>query len=394
MKSIMLLQKQNMVKISNKTLLFTLEYPPQIGGVANYYGNLVKYWQDDIFVLTNKVIKPTIDGLTAKRVNLLKPHWIFSLWYLWREIRKYKINTVLVGHILPLGTVTWLLHKIIKFNYVVFLHGMDFSFAMKSRRKRWLAQRILENSKKIICVNGYVAKLIKDNFDKDIFAKAAVVNPGINKQVTSNKSQVTSNKSQVTSLKEKYNLKDKKILLQVGRLVKRKGHDKVIEALPETLKECPNLVYVIIGNGSELSNYKLQITSAKLEKSVILIIDANDEELATWYELCDIFIMPSRNMNGDFEGFGIVYLEANLHGKPVIAGDSGGVRDAVEDNVNGLLVNPEYVDEIAQAIIRLYKDESLAKKLGEQGKDRAIREFDWEKKVASIKKRITHVVLK
>ena len=374
-----------MAKISNKTLLFTLEYPPQIGGVANYYGNLVKYWPDDIFVLTDSsfchpersrgiyssVSSRNIEtsvGMTEIRKNLTKPHWLFSLWRLRREIKKNKIDTVLVGQILPLGTVTWLLAKFLKFDYVVFLHGMDFTFARKSARKRWLTRKILSKTKKVVAANSYVGKLAGD-FLKDQ-AKIIIVNPGVD-------TQVESQKLKVKSLVEKYNLKNKKVLLQVGRLVERKGVDKVLEVLPDVLREVPELIYVIVGTGQCPVHTDI--------KNIILISDADDEELNAWYELCDIFIMPSRNIKGDFEGFGIVYLEANLHGKPVIAGDSGGVRDAVVNNVNGLLVNPESTTEIKNAIIKLCKDEGLANKLGQQGKERAIKDFNWEKQIASIK---------
>jgi len=346
-------------------LLFTLEYPPFKGGVANYYGNVVKYYKDDIFVLTGK--------------KLLKPHWIFSLLYLWRVIKKDKINTVLVGHILPLGTVTWLLHKILKFDYIVFLHGMDLTFAMKVPRKKQLAVKILRDAKKVICVNSHVAKLLEDNFSSDIFTKVAVVNPGIHLRIRNKESGIKN------ELIEKYNLTGKKVLLQVGRLVERKGVDIVLKAMPKVLQECLDLVYVIIGIGPELKNYELRITNYELTNNVILVTDADDEELQAWYELCDIFIMPSRDMDGDFEGFGIVYLEANAHGKPVIGGDSGGVRDAVKDGVNGLLVNPVSTEEIKNAIVKLYKDDELRKKLGAQGKEWA-RKFEWEKQVEKIVK--------
>jgi len=93
------------MKIDNNILLFTLEYPPFKGGVANYYGNVVKYWGEEIKVLAGK--------------KLLWPHWIFSLLYLWSAIKKFKIKIVLVGHILPLGTVTYWLSKILKFEYIV-----------------------------------------------------------------------------------------------------------------------------------------------------------------------------------------------------------------------------------------------------------------------------------
>jgi phosphatidylinositol alpha-1,6-mannosyltransferase len=85
----------------------------------------------------------------------------------------------------------------------------------------------------------------------------------------------------------------------------------------------------------------------------------------------------------DFEGFGIVYLEANLCGKPVIAGRSGGVPDAVENNVNGLLVNPESEEEIAQAILKLYESKELRETLGEQGRQRALIKFNWKNQIES-----------
>ena len=109
-----------------------------------------------------------------------------------------------------------------------------------------------------------------------------------------------------------------------------------------------------MGDGIEKKNYELRIKNYELDEHVLLITDATDEEVNAWYELCDMFIMPAREEDGDFEGFGIVYLEANSYSKPVIAGDSGGVRDAVKDGVNGLLVNPESVEEIKNAIIKLY----------------------------------------
>lgn len=351
------------LKPKDNVLLFTLEYPPDIGGIANYYGNLVKYWSEgEVKILAGK--------------KLLKPHGLFCLWHLWRAVKKNNIQTVLVGQILPLGTVTWLLAKFIKFDYVVFLHGMDLTYGLKTPRKKRLAHKILAGAKKIIAANSYVAKLTGEIVDG---GKIMVVNPGVNLPITNYKLQITNH------LKEKYNLINKSVLLQVGRLVERKGYDKVLAALPEVSAEVPDLVYVIIGDGPELKNYELRIKNDELQNNVILITDAADEEVQEWYELCDVFIMPAREIDGDFEGFGIVYLEANAHGKPVIAGDSGGVRDAVIDGVNGLLVNPESVDEIAQAIIKLAKDESLRKKLGEQGREWT-KNFNWEKQVEKIVK--------
>ena len=309
------------------------------------------------------------DGkLINNKLPFLK--WLPAFWYLWRAVKKEKINHILVGHILPFGIVAYFIAKISGVSYSVFLHGMDLSFALKTKRKKWFAKKILNGSKNIICGNSYTAEMAKNIVKNG--EKVIVINPG-GGQSTINNQQST------TELKKKYNLENKVVLLSVGRLVKRKGFDKVIEALQEVLKDASNLIYVIVGNGPEMPN-------VGLKDEVILITDADDEEKNNWYDICDIFIMPAREIAGDFEGFGIVYLEANLAGKPVIAGNSGGVRDAVIDGVNGLLVNPESASGIAAAIIKLARDENLRKKLGEQGRERAIKDFGWKGQARKIYK--------
>ena len=122
----------------------------------------------------------------------------------------------------------------------------------------------------------------------------------------------------------------------------------------------------------------------EIKKKIIFLGQITDDDKWAWLELCDIFIMPSRNINGDYEGFGIVYLEANLAGKPVIAGDSGGVRDAVINNINGLLVNPENAQEIAAVVIKLASDAKLRQDLGSQGKRRVVENFNAKKLVEKL----------
>ena len=104
------------------------------------------------------------------------------------------------------------------------------------------------------------------------------------------------------------------------------------------------------------------------------------------YNLCDVFIMPARESKDDVEGFGIVYLEAASFTKPVIAGRGGGVREAVVDNETGILVDGKNADEIAGAIIKLFKDKDLREKLGRQGRERVEKEFSWEKSAGEFEK--------
>jgi phosphatidylinositol alpha-1,6-mannosyltransferase len=257
---------------------------------------------------------------------------------------------------------------------------MDLTYALRQPRKKIIAKKILKKADKIICANSYTANLVKDFLGDGYKNKIAVVNPGIDP------SEAKHDIKQVSQLKEKYNLYNKIILFSVGRLVKRKGFDMVIDALPDVLTKLPNLVYVIAGAGPDEDYLKQK--SSSLEQSglsnIIFLGKISDQEKWAWLNLCDIFIMPAKNINGDFEGFGIVYLEANLTSKPVIAGDSGGVSDAVEDHVNGILIDPESKDAVADGILELALDKRLRNSLGQQGWERAVREFNWDKQIRKI----------
>ena len=155
-----------------RVLLFTLEYPPFHGGVAKYYQHIVEDWPrpDNIFVLHNN------DGkLLAKSIW---PHWLPAIWRLYRAIKKNKINHVIVGHILPLGTVTWLVAKFTGIKYSVILHGLDFASAGVSQRKRRLRRLILAGAQDIICNSHFVAAKVAKAFP-NIKNKIQAVHPGV-----------------------------------------------------------------------------------------------------------------------------------------------------------------------------------------------------------------------
>lgn len=355
-----------------KALLVTLEYPPQLGGVANYYYNLVKKLPvDKIDVLDNK------DNQLLSSFPILP--WLKSFFIIKKYIKNNNIEVLLVGQILPLGTVAWLLSKFIDIPYIVFTHAMDITVPQKYPRKKWLMKRVLNSSEKIITVSRYtkyeLLKIIKGRSQR----KIEIISPAPN--ITPKKFP----NLDINSLKQKY--QDNRILLSVGRLVERKGNGVVIKALPTILKSVPNLKYVIIGEGEHKSRLKKLIAELKLEDKVIFKSELSDQEVAQYYQLCDLFIMPSREMpNRDVEGFGLVYLEANSFSKPVIGGKSGGVEDAIIDGETGFLVDPEDIDMIAGSVVRLLKNQSEASRLGNNGRNRAGQEFTWASKASQLSK--------
>jgi Glycosyltransferase len=366
--------------MSQKYLLVTLEYPPTKGGIATLYKSYADYWPDNNFsVLVNNSLGLKDSGKVKFRRLLsdkIRPRWLPAFFALHTEIKKFKGNIhIIVGQILPLGIAAYFLSKFLKFKYSVILHGLDFSLATGDARKKKITEKILKNAEKIICSNSYAANSVKV-FSEYLTPKIGTVNPGI-------ESSFVRNPARVEELRRKYGLQNKLILLSLGRLTKRKGVDMVINAMNEISPGAENLVYVIAGAGPEAEDLK-KIAAAlpeEIKNKIIFLGQISDDDKWAWLELCDIFIMPSRNINGDYEGFGIVYLEANLAGKPVIAGDSGGVRDAVINNINGLLVNPENAQEIAAAVIKLAGDEKLRQDLGSQGKRRAVENFNAKKQV-------------
>jgi phosphatidylinositol alpha-1,6-mannosyltransferase len=198
------------------------------------------------------------------------------------------------------------------------------------------------------------------------------------------------NPEAMMALKDKHNLHGKIILFSLGRLVKRKGFDMVIKSLTQLPFDIlERIVYVVAGAGpDELFLQGLLLSNFKLKDNVLFLGKISDEEKVNWLALSDIFIMPTRNINGDFEGFGIVYLEANLAGKPVIAGQAGGAPEAVVDGVTGLVINSEDPEMIAGAMAQLINDPVLRLKLGQAGKMRAQNDFRWEDKARLIYEQI------
>lgn len=183
-------------------------------------------------------------------------------------------------------------------------------------------------------------------------------------------------RSDLTELKNLY--KNKKVLLTVGGLKPRKGQDLVIRALAELKKHRSDFHYCIIGKGGFEKYLRSLVKEFCLESNVSFLGELMGDELVKYFQLCDIYIHTPRLIDWNFEGFGIVYLEASACGKPIVATDSGGVRNAVIDGKTGIIVPENDMLKIAQAIEKLLDDAVLSRKLGENGLNYA-RENDWSK---------------
>ncbi len=157
-------------------------------------------------------------------------------------------------------------------------------------------------------------------------------------------------------LLDKHGLRGKRVLLTVGRLSSReqyKGHEVVFQALPAIRRSFPDTVYLVLGSGDDEERLKGRASAYAIREHVIFAGFVPDQDLADYYNLCDVFVMPSKG-----EGFGIVYLEALACGKPVIAGNCDGAREPLLDGRLGLLVDPESPSEVAAAVNSIFSGSS------------------------------------
>ena len=254
--------------------------------------------------------------------------------------------------------------------YIVYAHGLDVLQDSLSTWKKFWIKIILQQAKAIIANSNYVKNRASKKYKID--AKKFKVNyPKIDLAA------IESEAKKITPIECQNNTK---IILTVGRLVERKGFDMVIKALDQLLITNYELLitdweYWIVGEGPDQGRLESIVKKYNLKDKVKFLGAVPTPQLYQYFKASDVFIMPCREIDGDIEGFGIVFLEAAAFKKPAIAGRSGGAQEAVVDGITGLVVDPLSVDDISQALIKLLTDDALRSKLGQNGYERVRREF-------------------
>lgn len=365
-----------------KTLLITYFFPPAIGGIENYYSNLLSYFKPEEIV----VLAQTQEG--AKVFDQKQPYHIYRADFFggrlrptWRGlekdisaiIRQEKIEQIVFGHFHPLA----MLGKNLRLPYFVFVHGSDITQIKNSWWQKATLRRVYKNAQAIIANSQYLSaevnKITKNN------QKIQVVYPGIdftslNRLISSQEKQ---DKMKLLNLES-----DDIILLSMGRLEPEKQYDLVIKSLPALLDKVSNLKYLIVGDGSAVVGLDELIGQLDLRRVVKLVgpIENTAEAKSWYYQQAHVFITVSRKP----EGFGISYLEAQACATPVIASKNGGSAEAVVGGKTGILIEPDSQKELIDALYRLLSDKIMWQTMAEAGQSHA-RQFDWARRVEEIK---------
>jgi phosphatidylinositol alpha-1,6-mannosyltransferase len=181
------------------------------------------------------------------------------------------------------------------------------------------------------------------------------------------------------------------LIVSIGRLQRRKGHDLVLEALSRVGASDPKIRYIVVGDGDERLRLEEMATRLKINERVSFVGSVPADELPAFYAAADIFVHPNRIDGSDVEGFGIVFLEAAASGLAAIGGNSGGVPEAVVHNETGILVSGLDPEELKHALISLASSETRRLEMGLAGRIRAERQFSWEQaaeKMVAIHERV------
>ena len=171
---------------------------------------------------------------------------------------------------------------------------------------------------------------------------------------------------------------DRPVVLTVGRLQKRKGHDHLILALPAIRQSIPDILYAIVGDGEERAALEAQARREELADHVQFLGELADDDLVSCYQQCDLFVLPNRQVGQDIEGFGMVLLEAQACGKPVVAGASGGTAETMRIPETGQTVSCDGPAELVALLIEVLSDRERLERMGHAARCWAVERFDWE----------------
>lgn len=310
--------------------------PPQLPAPANKLVSAWRYLSTDI-PLRTKVLLETL-----------------------RLIKRYQIGVMCLGELISSAWLGELCRRLTGCRLIYYIHGEEITTQFDAGTFGRNRLRNLLRADAIIAVSRFTQRTLIE----ELGLPADRIHLIENAVDTTKFSPGSDN----TAFRQHWNVVGKRLIVGVGRLVPRKGFDQTIRGWQDVVAQHPTAHLMIVGAGPQRAELQQLIESAVLQEHITLTGPLSDADLLAVYRSADLFIMPNRTMpDGDTEGFGLVFLEANACGRAVIGGRAGGAVEAVRDGETGLLVDGNSVAEIATAISRLLADDELLKRLEKGG---------------------------
>jgi phosphatidylinositol alpha-1,6-mannosyltransferase len=368
-----------------KTLIVTNDFPPRPGGIQAFLHNMALRLDPQQLVVYASTWKRSGEGIEATRafdaeqpftvvrdrttmllptpgatrraVGLLREHGCTSVWF---------------GAAAPLGLMAPALREAGAERLVATTHGHEAGWAQLPAARQ-LLRRIGDATDTLTYLGEYTRSRIATALAPQAAARMVQLPPGVDEKTFHPGSGGD-------EVRARLGLTDRPVVVCVSRLVRRKGQDTLIRAMPRILAAEPDTVLLIVGGGPYEKDLRRLAGETGVAASVRFTGSVPWSELPAHYGAGDVFAMPCRTRRGglDVEGLGIVYLEASATGLPVVAGDSGGAPDAVLDGETGWVVRGGSPEDAADRIVTLLGDAELRRRMGERGREWVEEKWRWD----------------
>ncbi len=368
------------------TLLVSEIFPPKTGGSGRWfweiYGRLPRSGycvaagedaRQDAFDRTH--------DLRVKRVPLALSTWGLSslggLRGYWRAVRRLRriireerVDRLHCARCLPEGLMAWILRRWTGVPYICYAHGEEINYASTSRELSWLMRRSMRGADFVIANSRNTAGILLDEWrlPED---RVRILHPGVD-------TERFRPAEHDEAAREALGWRGRRVILTVGRLQRRKGQDAMIRALGRIAQAVPDVLYAIVGEGEERASLEALAVAEGHADRVRFLGETRDEQLIRCYQQCDLFALPNRQVGKDIEGFGMVLLEAQACGKPVLAGASGGTAETMRVPETGRIVPCETPDALADVVIELLSNPERRERMGLAAREWVTERFDWE----------------
>lgn len=356
-----------------RLLVVTNDFPPTLGGIENYTYSLASRWKpDDVAVLTRQVPgwqefdrALPFEVIRRPARTLLPTPDLLGLAA--ETVRSRSADAVHFASPLPLALLGPRLLDRTGIPYTVSIHGGEFLLPAALPVGRALLRRALSRASVLLPVSSFTRAAVERFFGEP--PPLEVVTPGVDPERFA---------PGVPPAEEPP--PGGRVIVSISRLVARKGPATLIRALPRVLARHPGARALVVGGGPDLGRLRRLAETHGVAGAVTFAGPRPWSEVPAWYRSGEVFALPSRARFGEVEteGFPLVYLEAAACGLPVVAGDAGGVRDAVADGETGILVDGRDAEATARAVLRLLDDPEAAREMGARGRSRVLRTFTWD----------------
>ncbi|EDK72269.1 glycosyl transferase, group 1 [candidate division TM7 genomosp. GTL1] len=344
-----------------KILFIARRFPPSVGGMQRFAFDLAQSLE------AKEDMRRITWGGSNKWLPIVIPVLFFRA--LWRLTIDPSYTLLHIQDVL-LSPVGWLLHVLSGKPFIVVAHGLDVTYENGLYQK--VIPWFLRRASAIISISQATAdEVVKRGIKPE---RSHVIPLGIIDEFEN----VPRDRKRVAAKLGMPELKDKKILLTVGRLMKRKGVAWFIyEVLLELTQQDPSILYLVVGEGSERKAIEAAIMKQGMQEYARLLGEIDDEARNLLYKNADIFVMPNIKVPGDMEGFGRVAHEAAVAGTTVVASSLEGIADALADGKNGILLPTGDKKAYITKLAGLLGTPKKLEKFGTQARTYTLKNFGW-----------------